>query len=868
VFGDAFLRLDAGRTELSQALDAIFSGLDARMSFDFVHYAKKTPNEPGVSRDLARIVSAKRIAQRFRRIKDAAVASGDPEAIKSSSSMAILLRTMKHADVYADALREVGIDSVVTGGSVFAQTNEAFLVSALLNVAANPADEESLFNVLTSDMFDISDKALTSLCFGHPQPKNNGEGEKGCTAISGGSGTEGGSRKYVRRASLSRGFFSQIDESDTGISLSESEEKALLLARSVLIDFRQEVAGGSVASALRKLFAHSGYLYRKRGVGERIPAADISSVANISKAIQIVENLEADVAGPASLAAAFAIYLDTEAEAPGALALEGSDFVQIMTIHASKGLEFDHIAIAELGDSQQKTSTLALDNIDGSTFLALRPPSFSMDEVSRKNGDAVKKFTFEEDDDDTVDLSLLDSEELKRVVCESEDAAQQAAALRAYCSAQDQAELRRIYYVALTRARESALVEFLAQMMPVKSKGEHCTYSGIMADTYYAVMNRYNNGSEVTEAEFKRRDADITTSRIYLTSSNIDEHLAPSANQIDVATDSCLTDGEALEEAGTEMTFPRYVESNPCSTIPANLGRKGLYSYTSLAAFEPKETSQGRLSARATEVLQLEGNSAIDVSLVFDGVDFDADSNTANLATQDSAQVYVSADEDKACAFGSAFHTLVQMATLKSCGALPSMPTDTEIAMHIKKNGLGVDAAHRLKAALALWLNSDCAAEFFKEFNVDPEVPFCTCIKTNKDQPSANVSLPEMFYLEGEIDALRVEGDSAWFIDYKTGGIQGDRENLRTKHGFQAQCYAYALLCAGYKKVRATFVKVEQIASSNNADVADTTSHSSAKGEGSEPLTVDFTFGEKDMDNLRGKIVEAYIAATGMLHGE
>jgi ATP-dependent exoDNAse (exonuclease V) beta subunit len=155
----------------------------------------------------------------------------------------------------------------------------------------------------------------------------------------------------------------------------------------------------------------------------------------------------------------------------------------------------------------------------------------------------------------------------------------------------------------------------------------------------------------------------------------------------------------------------------------------------------------------------------------------------------------------------------------------------------------------RLGAAIDRWFNSDIAANFFASGHVSAEVPFTVCIPAEQAQKGCggNESRPVVkeFYLEGEIDALSINEDSAWIIDYKTGGNASEAaEALQKKHMFQAQCYAYALLSAGMKIVRATFVRVEQVASV----------------DGNEPQTVEYNFSDSDAASLQKAIIEAYTA--------
>jgi RecB family exonuclease len=122
--------------------------------------------------------------------------------------------------------------------------------------------------------------------------------------------------------------------------------------------------------------------------------------------------------------------------------------------------------------------------------------------------------------------------------------------------------------------------------------------------------------------------------------------------------------------------------------------------------------------------------------------------------------------------------------------------------------------------------------------------------------------LPETFYLEGEIDALHTDGSEAWFIDYKTGGlVNKTQEDLQAKHGFQAQCYAYALLLSGFEKVKATFVRVEQPQSKQASSRSEGSSQDSNSEAGAEPQSITFTFSKDNLNTLREKIIQTYITS-------
>ena len=76
----------------------------------------------------------------------------------------------------------------------------------------------------------------------------------------------------------------------------------------------------------------------------------MARAGNFNKACVVVGELARESCGIADVARQFADYLSLAKEAPGALACLDADFVRIMTVHTSKGLEFPHVAVAELKD--------------------------------------------------------------------------------------------------------------------------------------------------------------------------------------------------------------------------------------------------------------------------------------------------------------------------------------------------------------------------------------------------------------------------------------------------------------------------------------------------------------------------------------
>ena len=73
------------------------------------------------------------------------------------------------------------------------------------------------------------------------------------------------------------------------------------------------------------------------------------------------------------LARRFSDFLATSKEKPGVLSTSRSNFVRIMTIHSSKGLEFDHVAVAEPHEGLPKSTKLPMETVGERVIFALEP---------------------------------------------------------------------------------------------------------------------------------------------------------------------------------------------------------------------------------------------------------------------------------------------------------------------------------------------------------------------------------------------------------------------------------------------------------------------------------------------------------------
>lgn len=718
VFGDQFLHLEP-KAPLNAVSDEIFDVVP-RVQVDLVHYTASNSKVAGVTKDEAIAVCAQHIAAYFGELRDRGA---------QASGMAVLLGTMSHADAYAQALREVGLESVIDGGSVFTQTEEARLVGDLLKVAVDEADEAALFSVLTSRLFCIGDDVLLAL-------------------------TRSLDPRWSKRR-LWRGFF---DDEIAGEGLDEGDLMALDHARACLRAFVRDCRAGSASRALRSLLVASGVLDRLGGQG----AAGLAFAGNLEKAARILVDLEAEAWGPASLSHAYEEHMRTAKEAPGKLRTSSTEHVRIMTVHASKGLEFDYVAIADLGKGAAASEGVVAENIGDATFVAgsVRP-----DGAPGKQESKLRAFTF----DDETPLTWE----------ETSTPGDLFASLTARCADEALSESRRLLYVALTRAVKSVMLCYVTRSKPA----DQYVSDGIYRDVYRALGWEVESGTSVSMCEY----GGSGPAKVALTCLQAEE-----SERAGETTEEPESSGSATADQRGNESFSIAVRRDAelpylVQGIPQRV-RDDVRSYTSLS-----HSTSGAQEA-PPEVRSAWAQRVVD----------------EEAAAEDRTVREVGED---ATALGTLFHTLAQRAIEGAVltGARELVrPDEGFVAACAARDGLSDSQRVRLLAALDRWFSSSVARKLCAYGTLAAEVPFM--VEIAPTEPGGR-----SFYLEGEIDGLADDGcGNALFIDYKTGGRADETDaELAYKHLLQAQCYAYALFRAGYSTVSARFVRVEQ-------DAADT----------------------------------------------
>lgn len=399
VFGERFLSL-APKGAVNNAPDALF---DEQPRISMALFDCKTGG-PGVA--FGRRACARRIAQHFASLRD------DKAHPASPSDMVLLLGSMSNVGIYAQALRDAGFECLVAGGSTFSGSPEVKLIESAVRLFSNRVDDDALFAVLTSPLFALGDDALLHLA----------------------TGTNRQGRKF--RRTLSDGFWAW--ENEKGLTgLSPEQEDQIDFAHICLDSALGAVRRFGVAAGVRALLRASGWLIRLEGQQAQGQAV----VGNVGKALRMLDDLDKLGLGLARTADRFSEDLATLKLTPGTLSASNSNFVRIMTVHASKGLEFPHVALADLRLSG-KAESLVAENIGGATYVAL--DSAALRPV-RKTIRGLHEFI---ERPDTPSRGIMEASSYEDLMLSLND----------YVAEQELSEARRLLYVALTRASKSLFI--------------------------------------------------------------------------------------------------------------------------------------------------------------------------------------------------------------------------------------------------------------------------------------------------------------------------------------------------------------------------------------------------------------------------
>lgn len=702
---------------------------------------------------------ARAIAERFRALADA----GQPQG-----GMVLLLGRMTNADVYAQAFRDQGLDCVIAGGSVFAQAAEVQTVRALVCALANPADTaQGLMPLLASPMFALGAQEFLALA-------TKLDGETGETS----------------RRNIDMGIMSDSDVPGLqGLPL-------VTRAREVLRYALRRVGRDSFAAIARDAVNASGWFVR---LAQRGPEGK-AIAANVLKALDAVAEEEAEFGNsPRSIALAFDRFLAGK-EAPGALNEEGDGAVRIMTVHASKGLEYPVVAVAECFGVRKPSGAAQMGRVEGGAQVVALPARFDgvklADGTFVKGDDVKKQFEHAFKGKGT---SLWLPPELMEDVCATGSPAEAFARLRNDDLQISLEERARLLYVAMTRARELVILAMDAGVS--RGKVTAPTFD-VETDLTYDVLRRIlpTDALDMPQLDADRLVFDNSQLGDYelisLAGFTFGEQTFEANASLDAEGRLVRGDADVADNAA-HSTVSGPADPKPDSfelVYPQAVGvRMGIcpypmrdsYSYSSIAAALHAETE----------------DRAAEAHVPMDEAGDDAESDGSEMTDADVAAVEPTGNP---MALGSAFHAACQWLIEMGADALPAARADALARLW----RLTPEQRGRFDVALNRWLKSAVRADLLAWPCVRAEVPFFSLGCEDKDIARYGA------YAEGAIDALATDPadpSRALVIDYKTGGTPDETpDQLQEKHALQARVYADVLHKAGFETVTVKFVRVEQ----------------------------------------------------------
>jgi DNA helicase-2/ATP-dependent DNA helicase PcrA len=255
------------------------------------------------------------------------------------SEIALLYRSNAQSRVLESALFNAGIPYRVYGGLRFFERAEVKHALAYLRLLENPNDDTSFLRVVNFPARGIGSRTLELL-----QDAARASGRSLYQSVGAVAGKGGGNLT---------GFNALIDalrDSTRGQTLREIIEA--MLQRSGLMEFyRSEKEGQDRIENLEELVNAAEAFVTQEGFGKdavALPVDEQGPGSVAGSAVALVEALTPDAETGEIMSPLAAFLTHAALEAGDNQAQAGQDAVQLMTVHAAKGLEFDAVFITGL----------------------------------------------------------------------------------------------------------------------------------------------------------------------------------------------------------------------------------------------------------------------------------------------------------------------------------------------------------------------------------------------------------------------------------------------------------------------------------------------------------------------------------------
>ncbi len=292
------------RPEVLETVKTIIAGAEGVERQDLTA-GKKFPAASGPSVEILAVHAED--SEEALKLEARHVAARIQELGRSYGDFAILLRTTAQVRVFERVLRGRGVPCQVTEGRGFYETREILDLLAFLKVLLNPLDEISLATVLRSPLAGISDDTLFRLAEGRPgrRPRPGGAAPQ-TILLSSSELVEEEAQKLARFAELLERYRLMRDYAPPDRLL------ARLLSDTGYEAWLHEQPGAAhMAANVRKLLA----------LAQRFHASGVGGLRGFVERLEALRREEVS---------------EAEAEPPE----QTADAVQLMTVHAAKGLEF------------------------------------------------------------------------------------------------------------------------------------------------------------------------------------------------------------------------------------------------------------------------------------------------------------------------------------------------------------------------------------------------------------------------------------------------------------------------------------------------------------------------------------------------